>query len=213
MAGRLDRLVAVRPRWLDAMSWEDVYLRKNLLDYPSWEKAFPLAAEPPRPGWRQLYSDRMLRAQTLNTFSDWLRLVRRCEGSSAPEEVQLLAQATGFAESSGSPLARAILPAMTRAAGMDRATLLEYRLCRLAVALAWFEAERGRWPGSLDELVPRHLPSVPECPLTGTPFRIAPGKVWSVGKDGKDGGGVLDTMRGYDPEGDRGDVVWFVKRK
>lgn len=84
---------------------------------------------------------------------------------------------------------------------------------RLAVGIAWFEADRGRPPASLDELVPSHAASIPSCPLTGMSFRYVPGKVWSVGRDGKDDGGVLDPAYGYNASHDRGDVVWFVKRK
>ncbi len=198
---------------LEALDWEDVYTRKNLLDYPSWEKAFPLSKDPPRSGWRQLWSDRVMRAQALNDYSDWLAAVRRGKSASPADRRSRLEEADGKAQTSANPLSRNFIPAASRAPAREAVSILNYRLCRLAVALAWFEAERGRAPASLEELVPRHLAALPECPLSGTPFRYAPGKVWSVGKDGKDDGGVIDEMYGYDPEREGADAVWFVKRR
>ncbi|MCE7974100.1 MAG: hypothetical protein DYG92_07205 [Leptolyngbya sp. PLA1] len=73
-------------------------------------------------------------------------------------------------------------------------------LVRLALEL--HKRETGRWPASLDELVPRYLPSVPSDPFDGKPLRYSPGVggmspvVYSVGVDGVDDGGVPPATEG-----------------
>ena len=75
------------------------------------------------------------------------------------------------------------------------------RLGQVAVALRLYRHEHGRYPETLEELVPKYLPSLPVDPFDGKPLRykrLAKGfKVWSVGWDMKDDGGVW-----------RRDIVW-----
>jgi hypothetical protein len=47
---------------------------------------------------------------------------------------------------------------------------------RLVVALRRFETRTGALPATLEALVPDYLPSVPDNPLTGKPFRHEPAK-------------------------------------
>ncbi len=53
-------------------------------------------------------------------------------------------------------------------------------------------ANEQRWPGSLAELVPNYLPEVPVDAYDGNPLRYhaESGKLWSIGKDGVDDGGL-----------------------
>jgi tetratricopeptide (TPR) repeat protein len=81
------------------------------------------------------------------------------------------------------------------------------RLGQVAVALRLYRHEHGRYPETLEELVPKYLPSLPVDPFDGKPLRykrLAKGfKVWSVGWDMKDDGGVWRT-----PKHEKGDIVW-----
>jgi len=81
------------------------------------------------------------------------------------------------------------------------------RLGQVAVALRLYRHEHGRYPETLEELVPKYLPSLPVDPFDGKPLRykrLAKGfKVWSVGWDMKDDGGVWGT-----PKHEKGDIVW-----
>jgi len=65
---------------------------------------------------------------------------------------------------------------------------------RLALAIECFERERGRYPESLEALVPGFLPSLPQDSITGTPFgyrRTDDAYVlYSTGFDGRDDGGL-----------------------
>ncbi len=81
-------------------------------------------------------------------------------------------------------------------------------LLRAAVAIARHRAELGRFPESLAALVPAYLPSIPRCPYSGEPLRYAEGRVWSIGGDGDDDGGV-DQLESDAIEAD-GDVVYTL---
>jgi len=81
------------------------------------------------------------------------------------------------------------------------------RVAQTAVALRLYRRERGHYPERLDELVPKYLPSVPVDPFDGKPLRykrLGRGfKVWSVGQNMKDEGGVEKR-----PLWVEGDIVW-----
>jgi len=81
------------------------------------------------------------------------------------------------------------------------------RVAQTAVALRLYRWERGHYPERLDELVPKYLPSVPVDPFDGKPLRykrLGRGfKVWSIGQDMKDEGGVEKR-----PLWVEGDIVW-----
>jgi ABC-type transport system involved in multi-copper enzyme maturation permease subunit len=72
-------------------------------------------------------------------------------------------------------------------------------LARCTAAMLAAERYRrthGRWPGSLDDLVPGFLPQVPTDPYDGNPLRyrrLADGVViYALGPDGQDDGGKLN---------------------
>jgi len=81
------------------------------------------------------------------------------------------------------------------------------RLGQVTIALRLYRREHGRYPETLQELVPKYLPSLPVDPFDGKPLRykrLAKGfKIWSVGMDMKDDGGVWGK-----PRGEKGDIVW-----
>jgi len=81
------------------------------------------------------------------------------------------------------------------------------RVAQTAVALRLYRRERGHYPERLDELVPKYLPSVPVDPFDGKPLRykrLGRGfKVWSIGRNMKDEGGVEKR-----PLWVEGDIVW-----
>ncbi len=85
------------------------------------------------------------------------------------------------------------------------------RLSQVAVALRLYRHKHGRYPETLQELVPKYLPSLPVDPFDGKPLRykrLADGfKVWSVGIDMKDDGGVWGK-----PMYEKGDIVWEATR-
>ncbi len=68
------------------------------------------------------------------------------------------------------------------------------RVTEVALELRLYRKEHGRYPEDLRALAPKFLPSVPSDPYDGKPLRyrkLQKGfKVWSVGENRKDDGGV-----------------------
>jgi hypothetical protein len=54
-----------------------------------------------------------------------------------------------------------------RAAEQNGRVATDRRLAAVGLAVQVYRAEHGRWPASMDELVPKYLPSVPIDPMTG----------------------------------------------
>lgn len=81
------------------------------------------------------------------------------------------------------------------------------RLAIVACALRLYKKEHGRYPETLRALVPKYLPTVPVDPFDGKVLRyqrVGEGfKVWSIGEDLKDDGGVEGK-----PRWANGDIVW-----
>ncbi len=217
LAAGLDSLEASRPDALDCWDGESLYLRSSLLEGPwasffrSFSIGLPSAPKPPLPPWRFLFSERITRAHALNHVPElfaglpdlrplppWQRPV------SAPDPVPEVLRLKN-------PLLAVLTPALRRPLENDARSQLGRTLLRIAVAIAWFDVEKGRYPDRLEDLVPGYLPKVPVCPMTGQPLHFKAGKCWSVGKNGIDDGGT--PGRDNDAFDADGDVVWTVKRR
>lgn len=85
-------------------------------------------------------------------------------------------------------------------------TVVLNRCLQCVLALRAFEMEEGRLPESLDVLVPKYLPAVPEDPLTGTALKWNPqtDRIYSVGGDRRDDGGDFDPSRNMKKQKDWG---------
>lgn len=99
------------------------------------------------------------------------------------------------------------LPNSTEAYTRDLAARCRFDLLRLVTAEKLFTLEHGREPKTLDELVPKYLPEVPEDLFdpSGRPYQSVP-FVYSVGPDRIDQRGLLlyDPTNGITSPGD-----WF----
>lgn len=132
-------------------------------------------------------------------YAEWLELARDMSLAS------LTAAEGYFAEDDLSKryaVAYLIAPAIERAfesrLAMD--TLIAGR--RIMVAVELYQRERGRYPASLDALVPEYLEVLPRDPFSDDAFRYRRFKddedpkgrgylLYSVGRDGEDNGGRL----------------------
>lgn len=84
------------------------------------------------------------------------------------------------------------------------------RLGEVAISLRLYRKEHGCYPEDLSALVPTYLPSIPLDPFNGKPLRYRREqkgfRIWSVGPDMKDGGGVTGE------QWMEGDIVWTAVR-
>jgi hypothetical protein len=65
-----------------------------------------------------------------------------------------------------------IMPAMTKVAERYRRGVGNLRCAFVAAALERYRRKHGRWPETLDALVPNYLPAVPTDPQDGKPLRF-----------------------------------------
>ncbi len=209
----MEALRVTRPEFGDSCRIEDVMGRRTLvlMGLSGADPAqFEVSGFWSGRSWRHLYSRRLACAGALPVFERFYRDLEGIQKLPLHEREAASEKAQGTAFSDPNPYVRMALPAVTKVYGRDAIAQMNWTLMRVATAVAGFESEKGAAPASLGELVPRYLPRVPDCPLTGKPLGYAPGKVWSYGVDGVDQGGVPS------PTGDEapgGDVVWTVKRK
>jgi hypothetical protein len=93
----------------------------------------------------------------------------------------------------------------------------QIRTAVAALAAERFRIDQGRWPKSLDQLVPRYIPAVPRDPFVNAPLKLlelADGLfIYSVGYDGKDDGGKIDPKLRLRDGADTGFRLWNVDRR
>jgi hypothetical protein len=116
--------------------------------------------------------------------------------------VQLLAAANSLeAEMSNlSPihvLVKILVPSLSRAVVLHTRHAAQLDSAIVAVAAEKYRMVHGRFPGSLEELVPDDLPAVPIDPFAGKPLRLAKTQtgivIYSVHENGIDDGGDVSA--------------------
>jgi hypothetical protein len=112
-------------------------------------------------------------------------------------------------------LARVLLRVNDRTGEVCRRTHAQVRALMALVAAERYRMKNKAWPDKLEQLKPTFLAEVPLDPFDGKPMRyrkLADGVVaYSVGQDGKDGGGNVD--RSLFPSPDEGYRLWDVKAR
>jgi hypothetical protein len=107
-----------------------------------------------------------------------------------------------------------------RVAGAPIWIAIDQGLMRTAIAALAAERYRldvGRWPESLDQLVPRYMGAVPADPLGRGPLKLRRFRdglfVYSVGFDRRDDGGKIDWQIRQNVNADSGFRLWDVARR
>lgn len=113
-------------------------------------------------------------------------------------------------------LSSMLLPAMSKAVVTDAGCFARLRLAKTAVAVERFRLANGRYPDSMEEVVPGFISVLPTDPFSGQPLRykrIAKGYVvYSVGADGRDDGGRERPARTKSTDTTSYDVTFAVER-
>jgi hypothetical protein len=114
-------------------------------------------------------------------------------------------------------LVRLLVPAVTRVGEACRRTTAQVHCMIVLLAAERYRLAHGRWPESLEALVPEFLPKVPTDPYDRKALRLrrlADGLVvYSVGPDGKDDGGHLNRQNLLAPGSDLGFRLWDVDQR
>jgi ABC-type transport system involved in multi-copper enzyme maturation permease subunit len=116
-------------------------------------------------------------------------------------------------------LARSLTVRGTAVSRRFREGRAELRCAVAALAAERYRRRHGDWPKSLDDLTPGLLEKVPADPFTGQPLRLRRLDdgivIYSVGADGQDDGGDVDSGPAVKAEGakDIGFRLWDVSRR
>jgi hypothetical protein len=110
-----------------------------------------------------------------------------------------------------------LMPAILKVSEANRRWVGNLRCAIVALALERYRRDHGRWPDSLDALVPKYLAAVPIDPGDDKPIRLARRPdgltVYWVGQDGADDGGKLDRRVKGAKGTDEGFQLWDVKHR
>lgn len=89
-------------------------------------------------------------------------------------------------------------PGVSRALREEVKADMRLQVAEVALAVEEWRMEHGRWPDSLEELVPELLDAIPQDPFSDGAIRYARTEdgviVYSVGEDGKDNGGLTEEQ-------------------
>jgi hypothetical protein len=185
----LDRLESSRKTLLGRVREQCRYRRIDALGYTRPDENGYTPGTNVDPGPRHLWTRRLLACEALqDTESDFRELSRIC---GLPWHEQIAA-VEAFEESISWSRVRIQrwsshprIPVDTGEFTTEVYCRMFLRMERLATALAWFEAEWGRLPESLPELVPRYLSRLEPCPVTGQPVQYENGALVAPGWDQK----------------------------
>lgn len=187
----LDGLEAHAPAWADVLLAEQCAIRRTRLELVASPGERSSSVRAPVGGARWLWSERLFQAALLEeelAYDDaCLPPLRTPSGGWAAARRAIEEAGASSSDPMASFGTRGTVALVDFAARLRT----DHPLDRVAVALAWYRAERGVLPATLGDLVPRHLASVPTCPETGLPLRYdrTRGLVWAPGYDGDDDGG------------------------
>lgn len=110
-----------------------------------------------------------------------------------------------------------LMPAMTRVSERFRDVVGNLRCAFVALALERYRRDHGRWPETLEALVPNYLFSVPTDPQDSKPLRYKRQRdgviVYWLGPDGTDDGGKLDRQNPRAKGSDQGFQLWDVEQR
>jgi hypothetical protein len=111
---------------------------------------------------------------------------------------------------------RLLYPAIKKVVEAQWRTTAEMRCIGAAIACERFRMSTGRWPESLNELVPMFIPAVPRDPFDAEPLRLKRTEdgivVYSIGLNRQDDGG--DTRGPTKSDAlDEGVRLWDVKAR
>ncbi len=158
--------------------------------------------------WHWWHEKQFVRANQAVLIEQLSKLVESAKGP--PGELRAgLQAAEAWAsdpdqEHPASVMARALIPAMTKAA---RAVLRYQAACltaETAIAVERFRLAHHRWPQPLQEIVPNYLEKLPDDPFGDGPLLYRRTKegvvIYSVGPNEKDDGGDVQARGGQPPD-------------
>lgn len=181
---RVDELLAARVPLREFVNGQHLLDRAEVLRViPTQSDPTALIREPP--GWKDLYSWRILIAKSLNQLEEEFLALREPAADDPFSDLNsnssyaALGLRAGLGDR-GFPRRRWLTTSslssdLRSVHSSERHCLHHWQLARLAAALQRFVGEEAREPRELTELVPKYLPAIPVSPYGGKPFVFADG--------------------------------------
>ncbi len=145
------------------------------------------------PGWRE--RDALYFHEVMDQYVELGRLSAADKAIRGEELGETLEEELS-ASSLAYPLSSTIIPAMGHAFSGEPTTKARLCVAHTALQVEKWRMAHGRWPDSLDDLVPDALEAVPNDPFSDSPFRYTRTEdgvvVYSVGPDLADNGGLSE---------------------
>jgi hypothetical protein len=218
---------AAEPVFLQAVRGERASMHTLLLSLKNGETDISelerLASPNPRPRPRKNFVDYLGPALARRSHAHILELMNQyVEAAKLPPEKQPpvmndLEQNVRKAKVEWDIVTALVMPAMIRVSNANRRLIGNLRCAYVAVALERYRRDHGRWPDTLDTLVPKYLGAVPADPQDGKPLRFKQGPdgvvIYWVGPDGKDDGGQLNRLNYLAQGSDQGFQLWDVNQR
>jgi hypothetical protein len=114
-------------------------------------------------------------------------------------------------------LIRLLGPASLKVAQAANRIRAQLRSTAVALAAERYRQAHGRWPATLNELVPEYIPAVPFDPFDGKLLKLSKHAqgivIYSVGVDGIDNGGVINAKNPQAPGSDLGFRLWDARHR
>ena len=172
----VDRLDGSRSTVRDRLIAEDASLRMATLESERKRSDFFVWEE--NVSWHHLWSARLARAAALiqlkKAFSDLAQVEPRPVSEWVPA-------ATEIAHDPSFRMVAVTLEDAVEDYRKEAQRRLSLRLLRTALAIAWHQADTGRLPVSLGDLVPKYLADMPHHDRDGQALQYEPGKLWTEG--------------------------------
>jgi len=179
VSSALEQLIERRPLPGDILEGEYLLDRAEVLRViPTQSDPHCMLLEPP--GVRESFSWRILTVKALNQLDDRYRELRKLDAASDVDWENAVKEFGLRIRHEPAYTRSALCSGATSALQAERLALCRWRFAQVATLVALFQAEKGREPRDLSELVPEYLPEPPINPYNGKPFDYQDGALRTV---------------------------------
>ena len=151
------------------------------------------------PGWRGMLLQPLLRGDQAQMADSMRPTIAALDGAERLSAARAALPDVAWLDDASvlDLFVKLMLPSLDRMVEADFRQRASLRLAAAALAAHRFAADHGgALPPTLDALVPAYLPAVPIDPMTADAmlrYDPARGRIWAVGADGDDDGGVSEA--------------------
>jgi len=178
IAEALDRILALHPTVPDIVDGEHLLDRREVLNVIR-RRSDPTRILRRRPGWKELFSWKILVAKALVQVDDFAREIHATDPQPFWSE-----KWHELPDDPPDTLVRSRLRSWAEVPREEETRLrADGTFTRVVVALCRYKAEKGRVAEKLEDLVPEFLPQIPEPVIHRKRFQYADGTLWGYGTD------------------------------